>query len=289
MSICFHCGESVAPGSEVHRQIADVQRIMCCVGCATVASIIYESGLEAYYKNRTTLPDPVDRSNSPNQESFTDIFDDSLVHDKIVTRQHDKLCTTQLIVQNMHCPTCVWLIEKRLGNMPGIHKANVVFRSQKLTVRWNSDELSLSQIVRNIQLLGYSVVPYSQTALANTVSAQHRDLLKRLGVAGIFGMQIMVVAVALYASEWSSIDAAYEELFRRLSLLFVLPILFYSAAPIFVGAVRDIRHLSATMDVPIALGLLIAFAASVYATLSSLGEIYYDSIAMFVFSDILTS
>ncbi|MYD78815.1 MAG: heavy metal translocating P-type ATPase [Gammaproteobacteria bacterium] len=119
------------------------------------------------------------------------------------------------------------------------------------------------------------------------VNAQHQDLLKRMGVAGVFGMQIMVIAVALYSSAWTSIQSEYEELFRRLSLLFVLPVLFYSAAPILAGAWRDLKQRTATMDVPIALGLIIAFFASLTATLSGSGEIYYDSIAMFVFIQLI--
>ncbi len=286
MTDCYHCGTAIKAGREVCREIDGALKSMCCEGCAAVAAIIHESELEAYYRKRTALPQPVAETEQPFHQSFSEIFDDEIIHEQYVSAD-DGLSEANFIVHSMHCPTCVWLIEKRLGALTGVSSAKINFRAQKLRVEWQADQISLSEIVRSVQSLGYGLVPYSGTAFSETVRAQHQDLLKRLGVAGIFGMQIMVVAVALYASAWTSIEAEYEELFRRLSLLFVLPVMFYSAAPIFTGARRDLRQRTATMDVPIALGLLIAFLASVAATLSGAGEVYFDSIAMFVFIQLI--
>ncbi len=283
---CYHCGSSISRGREVVREINGADHLMCCEGCATVAAVIHESGLEVYYRKRTSLPLPIDESIQSLPQTFAEIFDDATIHQQFVDSSGD--CrTTHFIVHNMHCPTCVWLIETRLNSLPGIRQASINYRTQRLKVAWSPEQVHLSDIVRCVQNLGYGLVPYSSTALSETIRAQYQQLLKRLGVAGIFGMQIMVIAVALYASAWSSIDLAYEELFRRLSLLFVLPIMFYAAAPIFSGAWRDLQQRAATMDVPIALGLLAAFSASLVATVSGTGEIYYDSIAMFVFLQLI--
>ena len=279
---CYHCGEVIPARREVIRHIDGKQMSLCCEGCAAVAAVIHESGLYAYYKKRTARPRPVDKSRNSLPQAFSEIFDDDSLCAQLI-ESDDETSTAHFIVQNMHCPTCVWLIERRLGALPGIQEANVNFRTQKLSLRWKLEQLRLSEIVDCVQGLGYSVVPFGRNAFSETIRTQNHDLLKRLGVAGVFGMQVMVIAVALYASAWSSIEIAYEELFRRLSLLLALPIILYSAAPIFAGAVRDLKHKSATMDVPVALGLLIAFIASLSATVQSAGEIYYDSIAMFVF------
>ncbi len=256
---------------------------MCCTGCATAAAIIHESGLQAYYKRRTARPRPINESRTLPGNAFIDILDDEAIQSQYARATEDDSVNMSFIVQNMHCPTCVWLIEQRLHSYPGVVEAKVNYRNQKLSLRWRRGQVSASELARCVEELGYGMLPYSPSTFAQTIRAQHQDLLKRLGVAGVFGMQIMVLAVALYASDWSSIASQYEELFRRLSLLLVLPIMLFCAAPIFSGAIRDIRHRSATMDIPIALGLLIAFMASAYATLSGTGEIYFDSIAMFVF------
>ena len=286
MTECFHCDTLIRPGREVTRNIDGSTQSMCCQGCATVAVVIYESGLQAYYSKRTARPRPVDESRQSLPAAFAEIFDDETVHLQFVTHAAET-SSAHLIIQHMHCPTCVWLIESRLGALPGVQRVKVNFRTQQLKVSWHPDRLGLSDLIRCIQDLGYEALPYSPTAFSESIRAQHHDLLKRLGVAGIFGMQIMVVAVALYSSAWGSMDSTFEELFRRLSLLFVLPVLFYSAAPIFSGAWRDLKQRTATMDVPIALGLTIAFVASVAATLSGRGEVYYDSIAMFVFFQLI--
>ncbi len=287
MTDCYHCGSPVPANHKVSREIAGTIRLMCCEGCATVAAVIHASGLNAYYEKRTALPQPVDNSRQSLPQAFAAIFDDQIVTREFVSSDAANLCSAQFVVQHMHCPTCSWLIESRVGTLPGMRRARVNFRTQKLTVSWQADELDLSDIVLRVHELGYSVAPFSPSVFSETVRAQHLDLLKRLGVAGVFGMQIMVIAVALYSSQWTFIDTAYEELFRRLSLLFVLPILFYSAAPIFWGALRDLKQRAATMDVPIALALLMAFIASLATTLSGTGEVYYDSIAMFVFFQLI--
>ena len=286
MTDCYHCGGVIRSGHKVVREIDGVSHSMCCEGCATVAAIVHESGLEAYYKKRTALPPPVDESNETLPQTFSELLDDEAIHQHYVDSNGEQ-STTAFIVHNIHCPTCVWLIESHLASQPGIVDVKLNYRTQKLKVSWRSSEITLSEIVSRTQSLGYGLVPYSSTAISEMVNAQHQDLLKRMGVAGIFGMQIMVIAVALYSSAWTSIQVEYEELFRRLSLLFVLPVLFYSAAPILGGAWRDLKQRTATMDVPIALGLIIAFFASLTATLSGSGEIYYDSIAMFVFIQLI--
>ncbi len=286
MTDCYHCGSHVNSRCAVTQEIDEKSHSFCCPGCATVATVIHESGLEVYYKKRTARPSPIDETRQSLTHTYAEIIDDPAMHQQFVAHQDD-WCTTHFIVHNMHCPTCVWLIESRLNSLPGIRRANVNFRTQTLKVEWQPDQVNLSAIVTCVQHLGYGLVPYSNTALSVTIRMQHQELLKRLGVAGVFGMQIMVIAVALYASAWTSIAIAYEELFRRLSLLFILPIMFYAAAPIFTGAWRDLKQHMATMDVPIALGLSIAFVASVAATMSGTGEIYYDSIAMFVFLQLI--
>ncbi len=256
---------------------------MCCQGCAAVAEMIHESGLSGYYRKRTATPNPVDKTRAAHTSLDANLYDDSLMQSQIVRELGDLACETEFIIHNMHCPACVWLIENKLKRLNNKISANVNYSSHKLTVRWRKSSVKLSDMVSAIESLGYGVSPFDRTAQATAIQNTQRDLLRRLGVAGIFGMQVMTLAVAQYASDWSYIAEQHGELFHRIGLLAILPILIYSAAPIFQGAVRDLRQLSATMDVPIALGLLIAFAASAYAVFTNRGEVYFDSIAMFVF------
>ena len=256
---------------------------MCCEGCAAVATVIHDSGLSGYYRKRTARPKPVNETRALNPPVDSSLFDDTLLQSRFVQELNGSVLEAQFVVQEMHCPACVWLIENRVNGLVGVISATINYSSHKLTVKWDKTQIRLSEIVQTIQKLGYGASPYDRSGRADAIQRLYSDLLRRLGVAGVFGMQVMILAVALYAGAWTTISPQYEELFRRLSLLLILPVLLYAAAPIFRGAVRDLGQMSATMDVPVALGLLIAFLASVYATFSGSGEVYFDSIAMFVF------
>ena len=90
-------------------------------------------------------------------------------------------------------------------------------------------------------------------------------------------------AFPVYTAQAGDIEWQYEHLMRWASLLLTTPVVFYSAQPFFAGAWRDLKVRSLGMDVPVALGIGAAFAASLWATLIQHGEVYFDSVTMFVF------
>ena len=280
MKHCYHCGEAIGSNCKIFRQIDGIDRPMCCEGCAIVADVIHQSGLAEFYSKRSSFPKPVDVSH---RGTLPELFDDEIVQAQFVREQNDGVLKAQFAVNDMHCPACVWLIENQLNGLQGVKVADVNLSLLKLTVQWHRTDIRLSQIVAAVQSMGYRVAPYSQSTVSRAINRQYHDLLKRMGVAGAFGMQIMVIAVALYASAWNGTQLEFESLFHKTSLLLILPIMLYSAAPMFLGALRNLKMRTATMDVPIALGLSIAFIASAAATFTENGEVYYDSIAMFVF------
>ncbi len=104
----------------------------------------------------------------------------------------------------------------------------------------------------------------------------------RLFVAGFGMMQVMMYAVPVYLAD-GDMTPDIEQLMRWASLILTLPVIGYSAAPFFVSAWRDLKLHRVGMDVPVALGVGAAFAASVWATLIAAGEVYFDSVTMFVF------
>ena len=93
----------------------------------------------------------------------------------------------------------------------------------------------------------------------------------------------MTLAVALYAGAFSGMEEPFRKFFRWTSLLLTAPVLLYSARPFFAGAWKDLTHARVGMDVPVALGLTLAYFGSVWATIADRGEVYFDSVVMFVF------
>ncbi|MCK5922981.1 MAG: cation-translocating P-type ATPase, partial [Methylococcales bacterium] len=109
-----------------------------------------------------------------------------------------------------------------------------------------------------------------------------KDILKRLGIAGAFGMQVMGLAISLYLDD-GSMDKSIKLLMQRASFILCLPVIFYAAQPFFQGALKDLKNGRFGMDTPVALGISLAFLASVLTLLTGRGEIYFDSVCMFTF------
>jgi Cu2+-exporting ATPase len=190
---------------------------------------------------------------------------------------------TFLLVDGIQCGGCALSIEKALRKLSGVHRAEINFATHRGRVAWDPDRLRLVDLLRTVHETGYAARPYDPAQRETALESERRGRLRRLGIAGLFGMQVMTLSIALYAGDFSGMDDWIRELLRWASLLLVLPVLGYAGAPFFASAFRDLRRLRAGMDVPVSLGLLIAFAGSVHATFTGEGAVYFDSVVMFVF------
>ncbi len=281
---CFHCGEPVPKDLELIVEIDKQSREMCCYGCKAVAEQILEFGLADYYQHRTSLPQKPDEF-IPEDLKKLAIFDNPQVQTEFVSVNDDSSKEAKLIIEGISCPACVWLIESRLSSLAGINHVSVNYSTQRSRICWQESIISLSDILSAITQLGYSAQPYNHKQRELIYDNERKSQLIRLGIAGLFGMQVMMIAVALYFGEASAsgIEKQYRIFFHWISLMLTLPVLFYSGRPLLVGAYRDIKNKRPGMDVPIALGLSIAFCSSLWSTLQNTGHVYYDSIVMFVF------
>ncbi|MEK7759531.1 MAG: HAD-IC family P-type ATPase, partial [Pseudomonadota bacterium] len=188
-----------------------------------------------------------------------------------------------LILEGMVCAACVWLNEQHLAKLPGVLAVSINYATHRARVRWDDAQVHLSRILRAVSEIGYLAHPYDPGRAQEILERERRLQLRRLAVAAAFGMQVMILAVALYAGAFTGIETEFKNLFHWLSLVLTLPVLGYSAQPFFRSAYRDLRQKRVGMDVPVSLGLSLAFAGSVWATVTGHGEVYYDSVVMFVF------
>jgi Cu2+-exporting ATPase len=188
-----------------------------------------------------------------------------------------------LILEDVECAACAWLIERTLATQPGVVEAAVNFSTHRARVRWDAQRCTLGTLLAAVARIGYRAQPYDPARREAALQREARTRLRRLAVAGLFGMQVMMVAVVLYAGQWWGIDPAFYTMFRWFSLALCLPILIYSASPFFTAASRGMLRGSPGMDLPVSLDLSIAFAASAYATVLGEGHVYFDSVAMFTF------
>ena len=255
---------------------------MCCGGCEAVARAIVENGLGDYYRTRDALP-ASPREAIPVALADLGIFDHAGFQKTFVRELGEFEREASLIIEGITCAACIWLIEKHVAGQPGVAGVEINFASRRARVRWDVRRTRLSAILAAVAAIGYVAHPYDAGRSEALARKERRAALWRLFVAGFGMMQVMMYAVPVYLAGEGDMTADIELLMRWASLVLTVPVVFYSAAPFFRGALRDMRLRRVGMDVPVALGIGTAFAASVWATLMAAGEVYFDSVVMFVF------
>ncbi|MFQ2257093.1 heavy metal translocating P-type ATPase [Aeromonas dhakensis] len=284
MSGCFHCGEPVPAGSRYALEIKGIVQPMCCPGCQAVAETILECGLASYYEHRTA---PGTKGELvPAELAALTHYDLAEVQQDFVTDSatgSHKVREIQLTVEGLTCAACAWLIERHLGNLTGLHYINVNTTTHRARIKWDPDRLSLSDILKGFAKIGYRAYPFQTHQQEALYAKEVRSYMFRLALAGLGSMQVMMCAVALYMDLFISVEEEFMVYFKWISLLLSTPIMIYSAQPFYVGAWRSLRRGHLSMDVSVSLALIGAFVASMWATVFNTGEVYYDSITMFVF------
>lgn len=189
------------------------------------------------------------------------------------------MSATQTIVSvpEMHCAGCARGIEGALADVPGIERLAIDATRRRVIISHDAGVVAPAELLGALQAVQPSAVLADVTA-ARAPAGQ----VTRLAVAGVLGMQVMMLALAMYGG---GMAADIEHLLRLASLLLSLPIVFYAAQPFFFGAFRALSRRTLSMDVPVATAIAVTFAASTAATLrpGANAPVYYDSVAMFVF------
>jgi Cu2+-exporting ATPase len=276
---CFHCGLPLpAAGERWQVTISGAPRAMCCPGCAAVAQTIVDLGQDDYYRNRSAFAGKVDAAQLvPPELALYDNADPRFQLD-----EDSREATFTL--EGIRCAACVWLVEQRLGRLPGVQAATLNVATERLYVRWSRADCTPAAILRAVREIGYTAYPYDAARHGEQLRRSTRILGRQLFVAGLSMMQVMMyVAPAYLSNDDGTLDPSMASLMRWASLLLTLPALCYSAQPFFAGAWASLRARALGMDVPVTLGIVAAFGASVVATFRGSGEVYFDSVTMFIF------
>jgi Cu2+-exporting ATPase len=191
-------------------------------------------------------------------------------------------CRTRLYLEGVHCAACVWLVEKLPEAVPGVDSVRLNLGSAVAEVVWDPARASLSGIGRALDRLGYTPHLHRAGRLQEARRREDRAALVKLGVAVACAMNLMFLHGALYAGEHSGMASPFEAFFRWVSLGVSLPVVLFAARPFYQAAWSGLRARVVHMDLPVALALAVAFAASAANTVGGSGPIYFDSLAMLV-------
>lgn len=273
---CAHCGLAVPPGL-LREGEADQ---FCCAGCRQVYRLVKEWGLDQYYR----LVDQQQGVLEPAKvtgRSFED-FDDLGLQAEATEAAGAGRCRTRVYLEGVHCAACVWLVEKLPAVLPGVEEVRLNLGSAVAEVTWRPGATRLSAVARALDRLGYTPHVHRAGRAQEARRAEDRTALARLGVAAACAMNLMFLHGALYAGEYQGMASPYEAFFRWLSLAVSLPVLGFSARPFYQTALAGLKARMVHIDLPVALALTAAFAASAGNVLRGSGPLWFDSLAMLV-------
>ena len=280
---CFHCGLPLDPNFRESIPVSGRARSFCCHGCLAVARSIVDAGLEEYYEHRREKAVTADVV--PEIVRKLGFYDHPSVQKSFVRATKDTR-EASLLLENIRCAACLWLNERVLRGLDGVIEVDLDYASHHARVRWDPARIKLSEILESILSIGYVAHPYDATRREELNRIQEKRSIERLIFAGVIGMMVMNFAIAGYVmglGDETGELSLWVRIGRWTSLFATTTLLAYPGQEFFIGAWRDLRNRRLGMDVPIVLGLSFAYLGSLHTTWSQSGEVYYDSIAMFVF------
>lgn len=277
---CYHCGEDIPKNLSIQSKVDETLVDFCCYGCQAVAEFIKGADLGNYYKHRT------ERANSAVDESeienkFSLIKDPDLY--PLYVFESGEVHHIQMNLKGMTCAACAWLIESRLKQLSGIKSIHINLSSSLASLEWQPNEIDLANIAQEIHYLGYQATPYRANQTDLEMKQAKKTSIIRLGIAGVGMMQVMMSAIAIYAGDIQGMQQSFKLLLSWSSFIFATPVVLYSAFPFFKAAIRDLKTRHFTMDLPVSLGIGLAYISSIYSLLSETGHVYFDSVTMFTF------
>jgi len=283
---CYHCLSAILPGELIEAELGGVQHQFCCPGCMAIAQTIHGEGLEVFYARRAQSSDKPAAYLAGNEiPERLKPYDDPSLRGRF-TRPYGDVgeLETTLRLEKIRCAACVWLCEQHLRRLIGVKDVQINYVTQKVIVHFLPEQTSLARLLFEIERIGYEAWPFEPSLSLDRAKRERRQLLTRLGVALLGMMQVMMYAWPTYVG--ADITPEFEVLLGWTSWALTVPVMVYSAGPIFQAAWRSIQTFKQTrmlgMDVPIALALGLAFIAGTINLIKGFGQSYFDSITMFV-------
>ncbi|BDQ04173.1 heavy metal translocating P-type ATPase metal-binding domain-containing protein [Ignavibacterium sp.] len=271
--ICYHCGQD-CPDDSI--QIED--KNFCCNGCKTVYEILNQNQLCSYY-NFENNPGISPASVSDKKYDYLDEPD---VIEKLTDFRDDKYTSLTFYIPQMHCSSCIWLLENLYKLNSAVVLSKVNFVRKELSVRYLHEKLSLKELVKLLASIGYEPQISLDSVESKKEKHPNRHLYYKIGIAGFAFGNIMLFSFP----EYFSIDITetfLKKFFSYLNLILALPVFFYSASDYFISAFKGLRKKVINIDVPISLGILVLFIRSAYEILFNVGAGYFDSMTGLVF------
>ncbi len=274
---CYHCGDSCRIGT-----VRKDEKVFCCSGCAAVYDILKQGNLCTYYD----LEDKpgTKQSQALDYDKFAFLDDDEVVQ-KMIQFKDQSQTHIKFYLPQIHCASCLWLLEHLPQLHNGIQAAEVDFIQKEVFVVFKQEEISLKKLVTLLSKIGYEPQLNKGTIDGGNQKKKNYNSqnIKYLGVAGACFVAIMMLSLPEYISGGQLYSESLSVFFRWANLVLCLPAVLYSSYVFFQSAWTGLKHKVLNTDAPVALAIGITFARSIYEV-TVLGESgYFDSLTGLIF------
>ncbi len=269
---CYHCGDDCGKTPINHDD-----KNFCCVGCKTVYEIFANNDLSYYYDLQSAA------GASPSEiEGKYDFLESTDIIEKLIEFNDHGIQIINLYIPHIHCSSCIWILENLNKLNSGINSSQVDFPKKTVRVTYNSDRISLKELVLLISRIGYE--PYiSLDDYDKKKKGINRSLSYKLGIAGFAFGNVMFLSFPEYFEVGEFWLDQFKGVFRWLMFAFSLPVVFYAAQDYFISAYKGLRSGFLNIDIPIALGILVLFLRSTAEIIFDWGSGFFDSLTGLVF------
>ena len=272
MKSCYHCGEACKSDALMYDQ-----KDFCCHGCKTVYEILSSNDLDYYY----ALDERPGISPKTQLGKF-DFLNSEEIVEKLLEFKSAEVCIVNLLIPEIHCSSCIWVLENLSKLHPGIKNSQVNFPEKTLRIHFSAEKITFLQLVELLCKLGYE--PYISLSDSDKKERNiDRSLIYKLGVAGFAFGNIMFLSFPEYFEVKEFWLDQFKYVFRWLMFAFSLPVVFYSASTYFISAFKGLKSGILNIDVPIALGITVLFLRSSFEVVFDLGTGFFDSLSGLVF------
>ena len=269
---CFHCGLQCAKD-----RIDFDDKAFCCNGCKTVYEILHLNELSCYYDlEKAPGSVPKEIKGKFNYLDNTDIASKLIEFDDLETS------VVNFFIPNIHCSSCIWVLENLNKLNSGIKVALVDFPKKEVRITFRKSEISLKEVAELITSIGYE--PHISLD-DSTAPEKHvnRKLIYQVAIAGFAFGNIMMLSFPEYFQMDEYWLNRFKPFFRGLMFLLALPAVLYSGKDYLISAYKGLKHGILNIDVPISLGILVLFFRSTYEIITDTGQGYFDSLTGLIF------
>ena len=272
---CYHCGEDCGKAPILFNE-----KQFCCNGCRMVFEILSQSNACDYYQFETHPGVKLVNREVGGRYAW---LDQEEIRGELLEYSEDGISKIRLFIPAIHCSSCIWLLENLHRLNPGVVHSTVNFIKKEVIITFRDRELSLRQLVELLVSVNYIPQLSLDTLGKDAKGKVNRGIYYRLGVAGFCFGNIMLFSFPAYLSVNDAVENLLRHNFGLLNILFGIPVAFYSGSVFLVSAWKGLRKRFISIDVPIAIGILVLFFRSVYEILSGTGHGFMDSLAGLVF------